>query len=629
MARTMGLTGRLGLRAAFGLLALGALWLTLGTGRADASITLTPSTIGAGSITMGAGNTSPGYGGCDKTGNQNDSVESSCGTAGIASGSTTACFPFIGCITLPANTTLVLQAIPAPAPAGHWSFVRWDGCDVAVGDLCSISNIGIGDLSYAPRAVFNDSVGPTMSAATPVYSTTTDRGVSFSPSANEVLSAAQCRVDGGAFAPCSSVRQVAEGTHTVQAQGTDRSGNLGAISGTLATFRILDTKLLSGPTDFSSVKRPTFKYSTLAGSAFQCRLYSQGSPAPAFGACGTKNAAGEATFTPPTDLADGVKVFEVRSVDGPEFDRVPLVRTWRVDTVAPVVSTFNSPTIADGVVTTGLNATFNFAATEVGGLERFECKLDGENFAPCTSPKAFANLPFGQHAFSVRGLDKAGNLGATVSRSWTIVAQDNDGDGFDQRSDCNDGNPGINPIAFDVPDNGVDENCDGADSIDLDRDRDGFPRPADCNDGNARIHPGVRDIPDNNVDENCDGSDAKTPPLPQNAALVSYSFDQPQKAFTKFTLFQVKNIPTGSKIVITCKKCPKKAHKITKSKAKGVFTVKQLKTKVPAGTAIVVRVTKPGTIGIVKIVAIRKKKNPKLTTKCLQPGASKPTSCAK
>src|SRR6185295_18753306 len=50
---------------------------------------------------------------------------------------------------------------------------------------------------------------------------------------------------------------------------------------------------------------------------------------------------------------------------------------------------------------------------------------------------------------------------------------DSDGDGFSSAADCNDGNAGIHPGAVDVPENGVDEDCDGRDAVNLDRDRDG------------------------------------------------------------------------------------------------------------------------------------------------------------
>ena len=64
---------------------------------------------------------------------------------------------------------------------------------------------------------------------------------------------------------------------------------------------------------------------------------------------------------------------------------------------------------------------------------------------------------------------------------------DRDGDGSLVPADCNDGNAGIRPGAADVADNGVDEDCSGADTLDLDRDRDGSRRPADCNDANPAI----------------------------------------------------------------------------------------------------------------------------------------------
>lgn len=76
------------------------------------------------------------------------------------------------------------------------------------------------------------------------------------------------------------------------------------------------------------------------------------------------------------------------------------------------------------------------------------------------------------------------------------------------KDDCNDNNNSINPIAIDIINNGIDENCDGVDNIDSDLD--GYYRYnldnnlKDCQDFNPSIHPNA-DEKCNNIDDDCDG----------------------------------------------------------------------------------------------------------------------------
>jgi hypothetical protein len=122
------------------------------------------------------------------------------------------------------------------------------------------------------------------------------------------------------------------------------------------------------------------------------------------------------------------------------------------------------------------------------------------------------------------------------------------------------------------------------------------------------------------------------PPPPPGRITARLSFDF--KAFRRFTVLtrlQVKGVPAGSLVRATCafkkKKCPAKARKAFRKRgARGTVSLKKrfVGVRLRAGTKITVRVTKPGMIGAVKILTVRKAKAPAVVERCLPLGSKRP-----
>ncbi len=87
---------------------------------------------------------------------------------------------------------------------------------------------------------------------------------------------------------------------------------------------------------------------------------------------------------------------------------------WSLD-LSPPVASFVSVLPAEEYSSSN-SKSFAFAASETSN---FECSLDQGAYSVCASPVNLGSILEGQHLFSIRATDLAGNNGAAISYSWT------------------------------------------------------------------------------------------------------------------------------------------------------------------------------------------------------------------
>ena len=278
-------------------------------------------------------------------------------------------------------------------------------------DVRAIDAAGNVDATPATQTFTVDTTAPD-TTLTPVTTPSNDSTPTFTFTSSE-SGTFECRIDGAAFAACTSPLTTAvlpDGVHTFAVRARDAAGNLDT-SPDAQTFLIdtgaPNTTIDTGPGDVTNDATPSFTFSADEAGTFECRI-----DAADFAAC-------TSPLTTPA-LPDGEHTFQVRALDDQgNTDGTPASRTFTVDTTPPA-----APDVVSGPdgPTTNSSPEFAFAAADATSTA---CRLDGPGgvageFGACTSPKAFNALAPGDYVFFVRSVDAAGNA-QTSQRAFTVT----------------------------------------------------------------------------------------------------------------------------------------------------------------------------------------------------------------
>nr|HEX4317278.1 Ig-like domain-containing protein [Kofleriaceae bacterium] len=262
----------------------------------------------------------------------------------------------------------------------------------------------VGNIGTAAATFVVDTSAPTVTITSHPSNPSNSTSGTFAFTSNDPSSTLKCKLDGGAFAACSSpdtVTGLADGSHTFTVQATDTAGN----AGTAAFTWTVDTTpptvtFTASPPDPSNSSSGTFAFTTNDATATLTCAVDGG----AFAACSSPRTV--------TGLADGSHTFTVHATD-PAGNVGTGAKTWTIDTQAPVVTITTHPTNP----TNQTSATFTFTSNDPAAT--LACKLDGGTFAACSSPDTLTGLADGSHTFTVQATDTAGNTG-NASFTWVV-----------------------------------------------------------------------------------------------------------------------------------------------------------------------------------------------------------------
>jgi CSLREA domain-containing protein len=234
------------------------------------------------------------------------------------------------------------------------------------------------------------------------------RSATFTFSSDQAGSTFECSLDQGPFGDCTSphtVNDLPDGDHQFEVRARNTYGiadSEPALHEWMVEAGPPETTIVTGPANPTTATTASFTFSANeAGALFECAL-----DGAAFIECLSPYGF--------ADLAIGEHTFLVRATDGAgNVDPTPASYTWTVE--GPPETTINA--IASGSV---IISFMGASQTAPQSQLTFECRLDNQEFAACTSPVTYSDPAGGSHIFEVRAVDADGNADPTPARfTWT------------------------------------------------------------------------------------------------------------------------------------------------------------------------------------------------------------------
>jgi hypothetical protein len=270
-----------------------------------------------------------------------------------------------------------------------------------------------------------DTLAPQTTIATGPSGLTRTDAAAFWFSADDQDATFECRLDAGAWEDCTpevELEDLAEGAHAFSVRATDAAGNVEPTPATrtwtvdtVAPGVVIDGAPAAATNDPEA--RVDFSSPAADVDRYECALHDDPAAEIDWEDCASPfvRAVGAGAWT-----------FRVRAIDEAGNTGPEQTATWMLDTTAPVTTLGGLPT---GTVS-ATTATATFSADKA--VRRFECRMGAGTWRTCADASAagqsrtstVTGLDDGEHTFSVRAVDLAGNVGeAQQSAPWRVDTQ--------------------------------------------------------------------------------------------------------------------------------------------------------------------------------------------------------------